>query len=327
MTIVLALVLAPACGAHAQFICDLDPWNESPDSAFGAGAGEVRGFAVTSQNVPDECLVSGVSYLNGVIINATQQGGSSTMPIEFVEIQESSLNGPPGPDVLTSGPGGNLTNVPPFPAFVTGRMSTRPTTWAWDLDDDGTLDSYAAGTAFLDGNNTPGQFFPISTNGPVVPCHTGLQGMRIDEPCVNGNPDFRSIGLGVETAAGLAVGVVLGVPLELRTNNPEAAGDFFLDIIWDQSSFAGAPPAAIDALRVFDGTGGQICEFPNVPPGSPRSCLLTPTQIQQFLEGELDVEFDEDDQITRAGIIPANDFIFADGFESGDTTSWSNTVP
>jgi len=328
--IALALAVVPlgsASGALAQFICDVDPWSQTANSGFGAGPGEVRGFAVTPQNVPDECLVEGVSYLNGVIVNVTQQGGSSTMPIDHVEILESSFNGPPTFTRLTYGPGGNIDNVPSFPAFVEERIPTAPATWTWDLDDDGTLDSFAAPTVFAEGDATPGQFFAYSTNGGPVPCHTGLEGAPINEPCTDGNPNFRSMGVGVAVAAGFAtIEGIPPAPLFFRTNNPDADIGSVFDHEWGHEMDASAPDA-IDVIRIFDEFGGVICSSPNVPPQSTRSCVLTPAQIQQFLDGKLEVEFDEDDNLVRFEIVPANMFIFADGFESGDTSAWSNTVP
>lgn len=322
-------LVASATVTYAQFVCDVDPWSQTANSGFGAGPGEIRGFAVTPQSVPAECLVDNNSVFTGVVVNATQQGGASTMPIERIDILDSGFNGPPGSIVISSGPGGTVQNVPTFPAFVESRLPTNPVGWDWDLDDDGSIDNWVAPTVYLDGDATPGQFLPFSTNGGVVPCNTGLDGSPINEPCSDGDPNFRSMGIGVETAAGFSPinGLGTAPPLFLRTTNPDAAPDNEIDFLWDFGDGLGTLPSAIETIRLFDDGDTMICERQNVAPGQVRSCLLTPAQIQQFLEGKLEVEFDENDNIVRFEIVPANQFIFADGFESGDTSSWSNTVP
>ena len=201
---IFAVWLASAAITQAQFVCDVDPWSQMANSAFGAGPGEIRGFAVTPQSVPAECLVDNNSFLTGVIINASQQGGASTMPIERVDILASSFTGPPSSAEIASGRPGIIEDVPPFPSFVLSRLPTNVAGWDWDLDDNGSLDNWVAPTAYLDGDATPGQFIPFSTNGGMVPCHTGLDGAPIDEPCSDGDPNFRSMGIGIETAAGFA---------------------------------------------------------------------------------------------------------------------------
>lgn len=303
--------------------------SQPANSGFGAGPGEVRGFAVTPQSVPAECLADNNSWLTGVIINASQQGGASNMPIERVEILDSSFNGPPGSTVIASGPGGTIAGVPPFPAFVEDRLPIDVTSWDWDLDDNGQHDNWLALVAILDGDATPGQFLPFSTNGGPVPCHTGLDGSPIDEPCTNGDPNFRSMGIGVEIAAGIAQITGLGAapPLQVRTNNPDVDPASDLDFIWDEGVGSGTPVLDIDLMKIFDEPGALICSFPNVPPRSSRSCHLTPAQIEQFHFGELELELVDNSNVVRSEIFPANLFIFADGFESGDTSSWSTTVP
>ena len=212
---------------------------------------------------------------------------------------------------------------------MVSRLPTDVAVWDWDLDDNGSLDNYVGPTVYADGDSTGGQFFPFSTIGGVVPCHTGLDGSPINEPCSNGDPNFRSMGIGLEAAAGFAEITGLGTapPLQFRTNNPDMDPADDLDFLWDAGVGTGPMIIDIDLMRIFDAAGGEICQRQNVAPGQSQSCLLTPAEIQQFLDGKLEVQFDENGNTARFDIVPADMFIFADGFESGDTSSWSNTVP
>jgi len=318
-TVFLLLFVAPPVAAQT-FPCDLENWDGTPDSGFGAGPGEIRAFATTLQVIPQECMSGGVSWVNGVIVNATRTGVSPTMPIELVEIRVNPVNDPPSLNVVSTGPGRNIPNVAVFPTSTRQIFPVEPKTFVFDADDNGTVDEYVAGVVYIDGDSTPDQFVSTSRTGPIVPCFTGLEGQPIDEPCSNGDPLLHGMGLGMQTAAGFArIEDIGGTSVSVRTNNPQIDPLRNLDILID---------AALDELSIMDGPGGPtICTFLNVPAGALSVCPLTAAQAERWRNAQAFIEWISTSAYGEERIIPADHFISADGFESGDTSRWSSTVP
>ena len=63
------------------------------------------------------------------------------------------------------------------------------------------------------------------------------------------------------------------------------------------------------------------------PRGATGSVQLTQSQVEEWQKGELYVRFKHKADLDMENIAPADPELFTDGFESGDTSAWSNTVP
>lgn len=323
LLIVVCWFVAPPAAAQG-FTCDIEPWDQTPDSGFGAGPGEIRGFATVPQNIPPECISNGVSWVNGVIVNATRTAGSTTMPINNVEVRVVPVNDPPSVDVWATGPGGDVPNVPVFPAYVRQPFPVEIGIYAWDPDGNLVVDDHLAGVVYANGDQTAGQFIPYSQTGNAVDCYTGELGQPIDEPCSNGDPLMRGMGIGLEIAAGHAsFEDIGGTSVFVRTNNPLEDGSRELDVHVRESETLF--PIKIEVVDAVDGP--TICTFPDVPPEGVRVCPLTETQAQHWEDGGLSIKLTILNDSDEEPIVPADHYIFADGFEKGDTSTWPVVLP
>ncbi len=321
-------ILAGTAPATAQVElgdpCDIVPW-QTVDNGIGAEPGVVREFAVR-MSVPAACLRGGRTWVTRVRIGVTRLGsGAPDMPVRIaLRPPASPADGPPMPGGPRSQPASfTLVNVPIFPGQ--GIFDLDP------IPSNGNLNDALHGADFFvstdfDGDDTAGQFLVADQIGPQdMACWTGVNGAVPADPCTNGNPNLSSaaFGAGVYTFYG-----------RFNLTQETIQGREPLGTAWSGRYLGSPGTGGISDLRLTRSTieemslGGDetICEFFSIPEDFSFECEMTPDQLNALGEGRVRAELSGGGPTRTTRIIPADLFIFADGFESGDTSVWNVTI-
>lgn len=190
-----------------------------------------------------------------------------------------------------------------------------------------------------------GRFLAVDRTAttPLTDCFTRADG-GLWEPCTNGDPALRALGLGVHVSpiAGLGSARQVAPPhlgdrvgaafvyytgAALPANPPPGDNTFRFRIVHDVTN----PTAAHVHLGAPGQNGPPIVTF--AEPASPideAGFLLLPAEVEAL--GDLRLYFDvhsaaHPEGELRGRLIPAQPPLFVDGFESGDTSAWSGSQP
>jgi hypothetical protein len=184
-------------------------------------------------------------------------------------------------------------------------------------------DYFCVDTA-LDGF-TQGVFLTADQTGPAgeTPCYTGINGAVPDDPCTTGNPLLNAAGLGADTYTFYG-----RYPSGAQSMAREPLASTFSGRYYAQyDQHQGEAAQGGTDLRLREGAPGPvICQFLSVPVDFEYQCALTAGQTGLLHAGGLFVELTTGTQVRTSRMIPADLFLFADGFESGDVSAWSGSV-
>jgi len=334
-TMLISLPLASL--VTAQDPCTVRAYDGTNENGVGAAVGFVLEYC-TEVTVPDVCLDRGAYFINAVEFQATQTGGDTTMPFTAqVRRTPTGLQGPTPPGEIVAGPTQDTAEgVPGFPSSQS---------WVTTVLD--SVGSFSVGFAavelnsaciVVDGNATVDQFIAADQTPatPIVPCWTGQVPGMPDEDCRKaGFPNLNALAAGLQVSPHAALGDgSQQVPPNGTTavavvrGGPEKAGgtDFWFEVVHDVAN----PTAAHIHNAPPGSNGGIVVNFGD--PTSPIQATGVDMSglLNELLAGDLYVNvhsaaFPAGE--VRGQIEPAGAQIFADGFESGDTTAWSNSVP
>ncbi|MCZ6726155.1 MAG: hypothetical protein O7A98_02230 [Acidobacteria bacterium] len=324
LTCLLGLACLPGLAAQPEGgnPCTIIPW-QTVDNGLGAETGVVREFA-SRISMPPGCLRGGRVWVPRIHLGLTRTAaGASDMDVRV------SIRPPQPPGLGPGGPGGSRTdpathtlpNVPVFPMGTTYEVATGP-------NSNQNINDLVFGDTFfvsldMDGDETMNQFMVADETGPVDQnCFTGIDGATPADPCTTGNPNLSAAALG-------ATGYTFYG--RFPHSGAETDGREPLAGSW-AARYLGAFPGTTN-LRVWRDSselhfaGGQtICQFFDIPADFEFQCPMSATELDLLAAGRIFVELTEDGNVNSVRMIPADLFLFADGFESGDTTVWSATV-
>lgn len=327
LAVVAALALPPTVTA-GDFVCDINSLNGSIDNGFGAELPAGRELSSIPLPYPAECLSEGVTTVNGVIADLTRTGsGSTAMPV-VPQIRLSSMTGPPT-DILVTGPEVVVQGIPIFPNFARAPIPTPPVEIALDRDRDGTVDLFIGSGLILTSTSNQNQFVGYTRSGPPVPCFTTIVGQPLKEPCSNGDPLFKSLGQGLQISAAKArVGDdSTYCPFDIRTNNPGVSiGATFEMKLQLAAGSSCVSPTHLDVVDILSDKTGLLRRFEDVEPGTVLGFAATPDEVETWRNGRMWVVVTEGLFTDLDRVVPAHG-IFLDGFESGSTVDWSQSVP
>jgi len=324
LTCLLGLACLPGLAAEPEGNnpCTIIPW-QTVDGGMGAEAGVVREFA-SRISMPPGCLRGGRVWVPRIHLGLTRTAaGASDMDVRV------SIRPPQPPGLGPGGPGGSRTdpaahtlpNVPVFPMGTTYEVATGPNS-NQNINDIIWTDDFFI-SVDMDGDKTANQFLVADQMGPVDQnCFTAIDGATPADPCTTGNPNLSAAALG-------ATGYTFYG--RYPHSGAEVDGREPLATIWG-ARYLGAFPGTTHLEVWRDATipirGGQttICQFFDIPADFEFQCTMTAAELALLAAGKINVEIDEDGDVHSTRMIPADLFIFADGFESGDTTVWSATV-
>ncbi len=332
---VLGWLLAAAAGA-GQDPCVITPYDGTNENGLGAAAGFVIEYC-SEADVPTVCLDRGSYFINAVQLEATRSGGDTTMPFD-AQVRRAIIHterGPTPPEQIIAGPTSDVVeNVPDFPTSVTWVTPVTNDFGRFSVGFDAIqLDSACV---VLDGDATPGQFLGTDESGgtPINLCWKGDPPAPPIEDCREGAPNLRALRVGLQVAphGGIADGTQEVPPTDSGAVGtvrlgPNAVGgtDFWIEVVHDVANPTGA--------HIHEAPAGQNGPVV-VDLGDPTSPIILPSidlsaLIDELFAGDLYVNIHsaaEPAGEIRGQIINAGDTIFEDGFESGDTSSWSTTV-
>jgi len=303
--------------------CAIRPW-QSIDNGMGAEPGVVREFA-SGITMPAGCKRDGRVWVPRLLVVVTRSGGSSDMPVRVslrntATVTEAVV--PPGDD-RTLPYARTLQNVPVFPLSGEYEINT-------GVNNNANMNAILRSETFyvsidMDGDNTANKFLATDKMGSPDPhCFTGINGATPDDPCTTGNPTLNEAAQGAigytfygRYASGAAVDgrEPLGTTWGARYLAPDTEGGPY------------EPEGVVD-LRVHESVSGNtLCTFFNIPDDFEFECVMTAPQLAMLADGDISVELTGDGPTRNTRMIPADQFIFADGFESGDTSVWSQSLP
>jgi hypothetical protein len=175
----------------------------------------------------------------------------------------------------------------------------------------------------MNGDTTANQFLATDEVGTInIDCFTGLDGLTPTDPCTNGSPNLSATGQGATGYtfwARYTSGEAIGGREPLATS---WAGRYLTPGGSNGPQVQGGP---ID-LRIRAGEGGTvICQFFDIPADFDFECTMNSGQLALLAAGRIAVELTGGGPVRSVRMIPADLFVFADGFESGDTREWSVT--
>ncbi len=194
-------------------------------------------------------------------------------------------------------PGVNGPIVFPFPSAIS------PITGVWDMDA-GNLAEFEAGNLYV--NVHSGAFPNGEIRGVLTP------------PAADAYSFFCTEGQEVPPTGSEALGFCDGVLNDAQTEFTIACHH---DVAQPTAAHIHNAPPGMD--------GGIVFPFPDGDTPMFGSWALSPTNVMQLHDGNLYVNIHSTpfpDGEIRGQIEPAIDELFADGFESGDTSRWSVTT-
>lgn len=310
--------------------CHIRPW-QTVDNGMGAEPGGEREYA-SAIDFPAECTRGGLVWVPIIEFNMTRSGtGETDVDISVFTRRQQGMEAAALPgDFLTHPRMVTCEDVPVFSASQTFPFFAGP-------NSNQNINNLLAGDSmFVDarmvGDDTGGFFISVDDNGAPgeIPCWTTLVNGPPDEPCTNGIPDHSASGMGAVGGpfygrlqnGDQAVGNRVGLGSVYATRYVTGGG--FGGGLFDQS-----PPVAGGStdIALREGPAGAvICQFQNIPDDFEFDCQLTSGQIDLLEAGGVYLERSGNGPAEAVRMLPANLHIFADGFESGDTSVWSNTV-
>jgi len=193
--------------------------------------------------------------------------------------------------------------------------------------------------------NAAGRFVTVdrSASTPATPCFTRA-GAAAWEPCTNGDPNLRAIGIGGHVApiAGYGSSDQVVFPHQtaawailksyytgppLPSNAPSGTNTFRFQITHTVPN-----PIVAHIHRGYPGENGPVVlTFPSAQsPIDLDGYVLTNSEIQDLAANRLYFDIHNaahPEGAVRGPILPAQPGIFVDGFESGDTSAWSSSIP
>lgn len=333
-----ALLLASGLAARllAQDPCTLTPYDNTNENGLGAAPGFVIEYC-SEMAVPEVCLDRGTYWINAVQVEATQTSGVTTMPFT-AQVRRAIVTafGPTPPEEVVAGPTADVVEgVPMFPASQTWVTPTLNSVGRFSVGYDAVQLTSACG--ILDGNATAGQFFATdeSPATPSILCWKGDPPANPNEDCRDGAPNLRSLKVGLKVAphGGPASGDQEVPPVATSATGTARLGpnqpggkDYWIEVLHDVAN-----PTAAHIHNAPAGVNGPIV----LDLGDPTSPIFLPNVD---LTGLVDELFARQLYVNvhsaanpggeiRAQLEPAGNSIFADGFESGDISAWTSSVP
>lgn len=290
---------------------------DSVDNGMGAEANHVREFGSRMQ-VPPGCLSGDRAFVPFALVDLTRvASGSPSLTFDTFLRPADKGTGlpsfPPSPPSMVT-----VDGIPLFPSSTVFEVPLvspdRPNPTNILMGD------YFFVDVAIDGVNQ-GVFVTADETGPPgeTPCFTGIDGALPTDPCTNGNPNLNAAGLGVNTYTFYG----------RYTTGAQVMGREPLGTTWGARYLAPAGGGGrITDLGFREGPDGPVvCEFFNIPDDFDFVCPMTPAQITRLEGGGIFAELNDGGAPQSTRVHSASALIFTDGFESGDTSSWSSSRP
>lgn len=298
-------------------ICAVTAVDGTVENGVGAEGGVVREF-VQDIDVPEECrTTAGNAWVLAHELRVTRVNPSSTTVSAMVDVRTlgTSRDDEPLQVLIETRLVQVNTNV--FPQMgiewtvLDGLPRAAPT--------------LGMGPAVsLNGDQTANQFVTVDQSAatPLRTCWTRGNGLDW-ELCTNGNPAIRGIGLGLRVTPIMADLPFLEPRSRVVTDLPDPAGNISVD-------FSGEVPAItlIDDLQIADPSNPiPLCTWPG---SLPFECHLTAEERAKLNRSELIILVTPkiidpergDVTVHEVQLISADDYVFSNGFESGDSSFW-----
>ena len=341
--VVLLSSASPAAEPLGGNPCDVLPW-QTTDNGTGAEPGVIREFASLIV-MPPGCLRGGKVWVPRIRLGLTRTGaGSPDMEIRVSLREPESTEGAVSPPSSERTPPTPYTiqNVPINPGTVTIDVDTAP-------NNNQNINLIHRDGPFyvsidMDGDVTGSQFLVTDLQGPLNDdCFTdttptapgdgaGSDTSSLEVPtswevCLNGIIDLN------EAAQG-ATGYTFYGRYTFGFEGDSVNGREPLGTTWGARYLNGGAFNGGTKLTVWrDSTGGltpggqtTICEYENITEDFEFECTMNGAELALLAAGKIFVELSEGANVESIRMLPANLFIFADGFESGDTSVWTTTV-
>jgi len=317
MSFLSCVLVASTSIAGAPDACDIMPF-DSVNNGMGAEMGAVREFA-SGISIPGGCRQNGRTWIPLVGVNLTRTAqGAPDLDFDVFIRSPDGIGGPPSsfhtdPNHVTA------SGIPLFPssqyvefnASANNNQNVNNVLWG----------DYQYIDAAIDGDLFPGVFITADQTGTPgeTPCFTAINGAVPLDPCTNGNPNLNAAGLGAGSYTYYG----------RYTSGSQIMGREHLPSTWSARYLnSDLQREATLNLAITEGSGGPIiCQYSSIPTDFSFVCGMTAGQLALLAAGGVYAEEEVDGITSTTLVIPAEIFIYADGFESAGTTVWSASTP
>ena len=353
----LALLAPPAWAQYQPLPCSTHPPDQTAENGFAPGAGETSREFCSNVSVPTtdgsyNCLWGDYYYVDSVTTDLTATAAVPPGTI-YISARQNTAGNVPGARLEGIVRGYVTLSPPTFPQFTRSRNSRYHSIALARLralrrgHRRIVTDPFVQACLELRAQQSAGYFVTVdrSAGTPFTPCHTGVDGGPVTDPCTNGDPNLRAVGLGGSFAPIGSLGYGgWTVPPTSSSSVVELWG-------WSHGAvpigpdgevlpMAGTLPtfrfhiehdvASPTAVHIHAGAplenGPVVVDLGD--PTSPidvDNVVLTAQQIDLLGRNLLYVDIHSSafpSGEVRGQVLPAQPPLFADGFESGDTSAW-----
>jgi hypothetical protein len=352
----LAVAAVPAAAQPVDTVpCSTLVVDAVPENGFTIGAGQTGIEICSAGTVPEissgfHCGWGGRTHIQKLAAQWTALSALPEVGFEFdfrldtAGLPDAPIDPIPLPGTMPSAPifpgatetEEELRGGPGFSDYVSQRFANN-----WQL-----LNRPTWACAVWTPENQ-GRFATVdrTASTPLTGCRIREAGSSIWEPCSDQDPLLRAVGLGVHAApiAGFGTGDKVIPPIT------DPGYRDWIEAYYSGSPLPQEPPPGDNLFRIrithevpnatavhlhsgYPGQNGPIVfDFPQVESPIDIDAILLPIEtVRSLSANELYIDIHSGaypNGALRGQLIPAQPGIFADGFESGDSSAWSATQP